>query len=126
LSLRKSLAALAASLALASGVLAVEIDGDLMRGIDETTKSLDSEVAQKDAKAAAAAARELVDTFAKVESHYAGSPATADAAGFAHKAQGYAADVVKAIDANDFDAASEAVDKLAHSCKSCHDVYKKT
>jgi predicted lipid-binding transport protein (Tim44 family) len=126
LRLRKTLAVLAAQLALAGGVLAVEIDGDLMRGIDDTTKSLDSDVAQKDAKAAAAAARELVDAFAKVESHYAETPATADAAGYAHKAQGHAADVVKAIAANDFDAAAEAVDKLAHSCKSCHDVYKKT
>jgi hypothetical protein len=126
LSLRKTFLALAAQFALAGAVLAMEIDGDLMRGIDETTKNLDSEVAQKDAKAAVAAARELVDTFARVESHYAATPQTADAAGYAHKAQGFAADALKALDANDFDAAADAVDKLAHSCKSCHDVYKKT
>ena len=125
MSLRKTIALLAASLA-ALGAFAMDIDADLMRGIDDTTKSLDSDVAQKDAKAAAAEARELVETFAKVESHYADKPDTADAAGFAHKAQAYAADAAKAIEASDFDAAAEAVDKLTHSCKSCHDVYKKT
>ncbi len=126
MSLRKTLFALAAQLALAGAVVAMEIDGDLMRGIDDATRSLDSEVAQKDARAAAAAARELVDTFARVESHYAATPQTTDAAGYAHKAQGYAADVLKAVDANDFAAAADAVDRLAHSCKSCHDVYKKS
>ena len=123
--LRTTTLALAASLATLAA-FAVDVDADLMRGIDDTTKSLDSDVAQKDAKAAAAEARELVETFAKVESHYADKADTADAAGFARTAQGYARDAAAAIDASDFDAAAQAVDKLAHSCKSCHDVYKKT
>ena len=126
MSLRKTILVLAAQLVALGAVFAMDVDSDLMRGIDDTTKSLDSDVAQKDAKAAAAEARELVETFAKVESHYAEKSDTSDAAGFARKAQGYAADAVKAIDASDFDAAAEAVDKLTHSCKSCHDVYKKT
>ncbi|MBW8901730.1 MAG: cytochrome c [Massilia sp.] len=102
-----------------------DVDGDLMRGIDDTAKSLDSNVAQKDAKAAAADARSLVDTFAHVESHYAEKPQTADAVGFAHHTQELAAQALKAIEASDFDAAGDAVARLTRSCKNCHEVYKK-
>ena len=82
----------------------VTIDADLMRGIDDTAKSLDSNVAQKDAKAAAADARSLVDTFARIESHYGEKPETADAVGFAHHTQEFAAQTLKAVEAQDFDA----------------------
>ena len=103
----------------------VDVDADLMRGVDDTAKSLDSNVAQKDAKAAAADARSLVETFAQVEAHYGAKPETADAVGFAHHTQDLAAQALKAIEANDFDAAGEAVNQLTRSCKTCHEVYKK-
>ena len=103
----------------------VDVDGDLMRGIDDTAKSLDSNVGQKDAKAAAADARSLVDTFAHIESHYGEKPETADAVGFAHHTQELAAQALKAIEASDFDAANTAVEQLTRSCKTCHEVYKK-
>jgi hypothetical protein len=117
----------AVQLMLAGGALCAsfDIDGDLMRGIDDTAKSLDSNVAQKDAKAAAADARSLIDTFAHVESHYAEKPETADAVGFAHHTQELAAQTLKAIEASDFDAAGDAVAQLTRSCKNCHEVYKK-
>ena len=117
----------AAQLALAGSALCAtfDVDGDLMRGIDDTAKSLDSNVAQKDAKAAAADARSLVDTFAHVESHSAETPETADAVGFAHHTQELAAQALKAIESSDFDAAGTAVEELTRSCKTCHNVYKK-
>ncbi len=102
-----------------------DVDADLMRGIDDTAKSLDSDVAQKDAKAAAADARSLVETFARVESHYGQKPETADAVGFAHHTQELAAQALQAIEANDFDAAGDSVAQLTRSCKNCHEVYKK-
>ena len=119
--------ALACALVLATGAFgeAVDVDGDLMRTIDDTAKSLDSDVAQKDGKAAATDARSLVDTFAKIESHYGQKPETADAVGFAHHTQELAAQALKAIEANDFDAAGDAVAQLTRSCKNCHEVYKK-
>ena len=104
---------------------AINVDGDLMRGVDDTAKSLDSEVAQKDGKAALADARSLVETFARIEAHYGQKPETADAVGFAHHTQELAAQALKAIEAQDFDAAGEAVNQLTRSCKNCHDVYKK-
>ena len=124
---RKRLPLALCALLLAGAVASadVDVDGDLMRGIDDTAKSLDSNVAMKDAKAAAADARSLVETFAKVESHYGQKQETADAVGFAHHTQELAAQALKAIEANDFDAASDAVAQLTRSCKNCHEVYKK-
>ena len=124
---RKRLPLALCALLLAGAVASadVDVDGDLMRGIDDTAKSLDSDVAMKDTKAAAADARSLVETFAKVESHYGQKQETADAVGFAHHTQELAAQALKAIEANDFDAASDAVAQLTRSCKNCHEVYKK-
>jgi hypothetical protein len=115
------------SLALAGAAFSegIDVDGDLMRGIDDTAKSLDSDVAMKDDKAAAADARSLVETFARIESHYGEKSETADAVGFAHRTQELAAQALKAIEAKDFDAAGEAVNQLTRSCKNCHEVYKK-
>jgi hypothetical protein len=123
----KNILCAAIGLALATSALCAgfDVDGDLMRGIDDTAKDLDSNVAQKDAKAAAADARSLVETFSNVEAHYGEKPETADAVGFAHKTQELAAQALKAIEANDFDAASTAVEGLTRSCKNCHNVYKK-
>jgi cytochrome c556 len=109
-----------------SGLCATfDVDADLMRGIDDTVKSFDSNVAQKDAKAAVADARSLVDTFALVESHYGEKPETADAVGFAHRTRDLATLALKAVEAQDFDTAGDAVNQLTRSCKTCHEVYKK-
>ena len=65
-----------------------DIDGDLMRDIDDTAKSLDSDVTTEGRQGRdRRCARSLVDTFARIESHYGEKPETADAAGFAHRTQ---------------------------------------
>jgi hypothetical protein len=123
---KKAFLALAPFVLAASALCAgIDVDGDLMRGIDDTAKSLDSNVAQKDGPAATADARSLVETFARIESHYGEKPETADAVGFAHHTGALAQQALKAIEAKDFDAASNAVNDLTRSCKTCHEVYKK-
>ena len=49
---RLTIVALQFALAGGAPCATFDVDGDLMRGIDDTAKSLDSDVAQKDAKAA--------------------------------------------------------------------------
>jgi soluble cytochrome b562 len=121
-----ALAALAALVLAGTALCAgVDVDGALMRDVDDTAKSLDSNVAMKDGKAAAADARVLVETFARIESHYGETPDTADAVGFAHRTQELAAQALQAIEAKDFDAAGEAVNQLTRSCRNCHEKYKK-
>ena len=62
--MRRMLVVAAQALLAGSALCATfDIDADLMRGIDDTAKSLDSNVAQRDAKAAGADARSLVETW---------------------------------------------------------------
>lgn len=100
-----------------------EITADDMRDIEDTFKSLDSNVVLKDKKAAAEA-RELVAYFQKVEGHYATQPDKASGVGFARKTHELASQLAAAVEAGNFDAASEAASQLPRSCKACHDVYK--
>ena len=102
-----------------------EVSPELMQTIEDTTKSLDSNVAIKDAKAALAEAKELEELFKQVEAHFAQKNGTPDAVAFSQKSKGFASEVAKFVEANDFDAASKAVNSLAKSCKTCHEIYKK-
>ena len=123
--MRKTLIFMALQLALLGGVMSAtfEIRDDDMRDIEDTLKSLDSNVALKDRKAAGEA-RELQDYFQQVERFYAVQPDKADAVGFSRKTVELAARVRAAVESGDFDAAGDAVAQLARSCKTCHDVYK--
>lgn len=124
---RYATALFAALLVLAGQVMPAqfEVNSDLMRNIEDTTKSLDSNVSLKDAKAAAAEAKELTALFAQVEDFYARRGDAADAVGFSRKTHDLAEQVLKAVDSGDYDTASTSVIALARSCKSCHEVYKK-
>ena len=101
-----------------------EITADAMRDIEDTTKSLDSNVALKDAKTAVNEAQQLVAFFRQVEGFYAQKGDAADAVGYARKTHELAVQTLAAVEAQDFDHASDTVSALARSCKSCHDVYK--
>ncbi len=124
-SLRKPIAFVALHLALLGSVVCAEfeITADAMRGIEDTTKSLDSNVALKDAKALDEA-RELVAFFSEVEGYYAKKGDAADAVAFAKKTHQIAAQVHAAVKANNYDQAGDAVGALVKSCKTCHEVYK--
>jgi cytochrome c556 len=101
-----------------------EIDADLMRGIEDTAKSLDSNVSQKDAKAVAEA-KELAELFAQIEAYYTRKGGADDAIGFSRNSHALALRAQKAAESQDFDGAADAVGELIRSCKTCHKVYKK-
>jgi cytochrome c556 len=125
--MRKTFTFLLMQLALLGSVVPaqLEVDDDLMRNIEDTMKSLDSNVAIKDVKAARAEARELADLFAQIEAYYARKGDTPDAVGFSRKTHDLAAQVLKAVETQDFDTASDTVNQFIKSCKPCHQVYKK-
>jgi cytochrome c556 len=112
-------------LSVGAAYAAFEIDVDFMQKMEDTTKSLDSNVAQRNAKAATAEATEIVEMFTQVEAYYVQKGNADDAVGFAQKSRGFAVEVVKSVNANDFDAAATSVESLARSCKACHELYKK-
>jgi soluble cytochrome b562 len=124
--MRKLLVFLGLSLTLFGSVLSAqfEITDDAMRDIEDTAKSLDSHVVLKDKKAALAEVQELIAYFRQVEGFYAAKPDAGDGVEFARKTHVLAEDVLKSIEAGNFDQAAESVNTLTRSCKTCHDVYK--
>jgi cytochrome c556 len=108
-----------------AGSAQIEVDDDLMRNIEDTMKSLDSNVSLKDTRAAAAEARELAQLFVQIEAYYARKGDTPDAVDYSRKSHDLVAQVLRAVEAQDFDTASDAVGQFVKSCKACHQVYKK-
>jgi cytochrome c556 len=113
------------------GPLAAETDvaheselKDLMPVIDEATRNLDSNVAQKNVEAAGTDAKALEEALTKVEAYFVRRGDAADAVAFARKTRGLVVEVSRSARSGDFDAASGSVGTLVRSCKACHDAYR--
>lgn len=102
----------------------IDIDQDLMQTIDDTTKEVNSNIALKDAKAAATDAQQLEGYFKEVETVFLQHGQADDGVSLAKQAQQAAVELGKSVTANDFDTAQTAARTLTRTCKSCHDVYK--
>jgi len=127
--MRRNWLAAGALMALAASVMAAEIDfsdfnDDLMQSMDDAIKELDSNVGGKDAKASLANAEVLREGFAWAEKYFAAKPEAPRGEGFAREGKDHLETLVKSIEANDFDAASNGVRAVVRSCKACHEVYK--
>ena len=125
--MRKILFLLVAALAFA-GVMAAaqeEMDEDLMQSIEDTNKSLSSNLAQHDDKGSADDARDLAQKFSQVETYFDHRGNAADAVDLARKSEELTAQILKAVAAADFDAAMDSSVTLSRTCKTCHRSYKK-
>jgi hypothetical protein len=116
--------ALAASLA-GLAWAAVELDQDLMQNIDDTNKSLSSNIALKDAKAALADAKSMNEMFGQVETYFVQKGDAANAVDLTKQSRELTLTIVNSVTANNFDAATDAATTLARTCKKCHTFYKK-
>jgi hypothetical protein len=125
--LRRILAGLVMQLALLGGAgsAEIEVDGDMMRNIEDTIKSLDSNVSLRIGKAALVDAKELGALFVRIEAYYASRSDAPHAVDLSRKSHLLAAQVVKAVEAQDFDTASDSVNEFVRACKACHELYKK-
>lgn len=101
-----------------------EISADFMQTIEDTTRSLDSNVALKDAASAGKEAQELAQAFAEVEAFYQQRGDAADGVRLAQQGRVSAETIAQAVASNDFAAASHAVSTLTRTCKGCHELYK--
>src|SRR6187402_3053353 len=107
---------------LAASVIAAEIDfsdfdDDLMRSMDDAVKELDSNVGGQDAKASLANAAVLQDGFAWAEKYFAAKPEAPLGAGYAKDGAEHLAELVKALEAGNFDAATGNVRAVVRTCK---------
>jgi hypothetical protein len=117
--------AVSAGLAFAAGELKVELDTDLMQNIDDTNKSLASNIAIKDGKAAIADAKSINAMFGTVETYFVQKGDAANAVDLTKKSRELTLTIVNAVTSGDYDAATDAATTLSRTCKTCHTFYKK-
>ncbi|CAL94961.1 hypothetical protein [Azoarcus olearius] len=115
-------------MALASGVFAAvaQLDSDLMQAVEDTNKSLSSNLLLKNAPASLTDVRELDAMFAEIEGYYVAKGDAADAVELSRKSRALAAEIQKSVQASEFDHAVTLSSELSRTCKTCHNFYKKS
>jgi hypothetical protein len=125
--MRRIIIFLVAALALTTAIGAVDedMDEDLMQSIEDTNKSLSSDLALKDDKAVTSDARDLAQMFTKVEVYFQHRGNADDAVDLARKSEELTGEILKSVAADDFDRAMNTSTALSRTCKTCHRSYKK-
>jgi len=103
----------------------VELDTDLMQNIEDTNKSLSSNIALQRADASKSDANDLQAMFEVVEAHFIKKGGAENAVDLSKKSKDLAADIIKLVDEKNFDSATNTATELSRACKSCHTFYKK-
>jgi hypothetical protein len=125
--MRKVFLLLSVSMALSAGVRSAEpeLSVDLMQSIEDTNKSLSSNIALSNKPGATDDAKQLTQMFAEVETFFTHKGDAANAVELAKQSKDLSADIVKLVAANNFDAATNAATTLSRTCRTCHTFYKK-
>ena len=125
--MRRKLIVFGAMLTVSAGLAwaAAELDTDLMQNIDDTNKSLASNIALKDGKAAIADAKSMNAMFDTVETYFVQKGDAANAVDLSKKSRELTLAIVDSVTSNDFDKATDAATTLSRTCKTCHTFYKK-
>ncbi|MFT3857189.1 MAG: hypothetical protein QM742_06740 [Aquabacterium sp.] len=103
-----------------------ELDMDLMQTIEDTNKSLASNISMQDAAGSTADAKELHALFGKVEAHFVAKGDAKDAVDLSRQSIDLADNIVKSVEAKDFGKAQESATTLSRTCRTCHTFYKKS
>ncbi|WAK02418.1 hypothetical protein [Methylobacter sp. YRD-M1] len=115
-------------LVLASSIATAESEFDfeeLMETVDNNTHNLQDSITNKDRDSAIALAKELQNAFKLVEGFFDKRGNAADAVADSKIYQDNAAAIVKFVEANDYDSASNKAIEISKSCDmACHDTYK--
>jgi hypothetical protein len=96
-----------------------------MESIDTNSHNLQGNISTKDANATIALAKQIQDQFKLVEGFFAKRGNAGDAVIDAKKYEDLAAQIVKYVEANDYDSASNTAIEISKACDTaCHDTYK--
>ncbi len=113
---------------LASSMVYAEAEFDfetLMESIDTNAHNLQGNIASKDSAATIALATKMQSDFKLVEGFFEKRGNAADAVTDAKKYEDMAAEIVKFVEASDFDSASNKAIEISNSCDdACNDTYK--
>lgn len=126
--MRKMISFSGVLIALLCGVVYAEAAFDfeeLMEAVDTNSHNLQGNIATKDVNASITAAKDIQNEFKLVEGFFAKRANAPDAVADAKRYQDMAAEIIKFVQANDFDAASNKAIEISKSCdEACHDTYK--
>ncbi|MFZ4552595.1 MAG: hypothetical protein ACOYNB_12315 [Aquabacterium sp.] len=105
---------------------AAGLDMDLMQTVEDTNKSLSSNIALQDASASTKDAQELHELFKVVEGHYQSKPEAPDGLELSRKSLQLTEQIIKQVGAKDFTGASDSSTALSRTCRACHTFYKQS
>jgi nucleoside phosphorylase len=103
----------------------IGISTDLMQSIEDTNKSLASNISINDAKASTADANDLTNMFGQVETFFVQKGDAQDAVDLAKKSKELTMDITKFVAAKNYEAATNAATTVSRNCRTCHTFYKK-
>ena len=103
-----------------------ELGTDLMQAIEDSNKSLSSNISLKDAKASAADAKDINQAFIQVEAYFAARPDAHDAVELARRTRELTDQIAQQVGSGHFDAAADSATALSRTCRTCHTFYKKS
>jgi len=101
-----------------------DFDNDLMRGMEDSIKSFEPNIAAGNRERALADAQILWDGFKWTEQYFSNKLGAADAVAISQQALERTNAVIEFLRARDFDQAAAAARATARTCRSCHDIYK--
>jgi hypothetical protein len=115
-------------LVLITGIVYAEAAFDfeeLMERIDTNSHNLQGNISNKDANATIVLAKQMQGDFKLVEGFFEKRGNAADAVTDAKLYEDMAVEIVKFVEANNFEAASNKAIEISKSCDlACHDTYK--
>jgi len=125
--MRKVLLFLWISVALITSICSADIglSTDLMQSIEDTNKSMSSNISLHDAAASTADAKELTAMFAEVETFFIQKGDAPDAVELAQKSKSLTLEIASDIAAKEYDKATNAATSVSRNCRTCHTFYKK-
>lgn len=114
-----------AAVAFNAGSAEPEMGMDLMQNIEDTNKSLSSNIALANKQAAGDDARELTRMFQEVETFFEHKGDAKNAVDLAKQSRELSADIVQLVATGKFDVATDKATTLSRTCRTCHTFYKK-
>ncbi len=103
----------------------IGLDTDLMQSIDDTNKSMSSNISLNDVAASTSDAKELTAMFDQVEAFFVQKGNAPDAVELAQKSKDLTIAIASEVAAKDFDKATNDATSLSRNCRTCHTFYKK-
>ena len=101
-----------------------DFNEDVMRDMDDTMKTLDSDIAMRDVKSVARDTVSIRDGLKYAQDYFTKKGKLDDAVGWAKQGRDLAEAIAQSVQSGDVDTSLGKYDSLVKTCRSCHDVYK--